>query len=55
MAGKADIALDAEVEPVVSHNLIGIIKGAQAPDEAVVLMAHWDHMGINPALRATRS
>jgi Zn-dependent M28 family amino/carboxypeptidase len=51
MAGKADIALDAKVERVISHNLIGIIPGAQAPDEAVVLMAHWDHMGINPALK----
>jgi Zn-dependent M28 family amino/carboxypeptidase len=29
-----------------SKNVAGILKGSVAPDEAVVITAHWDHFGI---------
>lgn len=47
--GGMTITLDADVQRVMSHNVIGLVRGAEAPDEAVVLMAHWDHMGRDPS------
>lgn len=41
--------LDVKVELGTSHNVIGMIPGTDLRDEAVVVMAHWDHLGIgNP-------
>lgn len=45
LAATVDLSFEASVRPITSHNLIGIVPGAEAPDESVVLMAHWDHMG----------
>ncbi|MDO5506659.1 MAG: M28 family metallopeptidase [Pseudoxanthomonas suwonensis] len=28
-----------------SRNVVGILPGSETPDEAVVYMAHWDHLG----------
>ena len=30
-------------------NVIGVVPGAEAPDEYILYMAHWDHLGTNPA------
>jgi hypothetical protein len=48
--GSAAIDFDAEAHAFDSHNVIGVIEGSSAPEESEVLMAHWDHMGVNPAL-----
>ncbi len=29
-------------------NVIGVLPGAEHPDEYVLYMGHWDHLGINP-------
>lgn len=29
-------------------NVVGVLKGAQRPDEYVLYMGHWDHLGMNP-------
>ena len=29
-------------------NVIGVLPGATAPDEYVLYMGHWDHLGVNP-------
>nr|WP_067055639.1 M28 family metallopeptidase [Mucilaginibacter sp. L294] len=29
-----------------SHNVIGIIKGTERPDETILYTAHWDHFGV---------
>jgi len=31
---------------VVSHNVVGIVKGSKHPDETVIYTAHWDHLGV---------
>ncbi|MGH8025993.1 MAG: M28 family metallopeptidase [Pseudoxanthomonas sp.] len=31
-----------------SRNVVGILPGSEKPDEAVVYMAHWDHLGKHP-------
>lgn len=33
--------------PVVSHNVLGVLKGAERPDEYVLYGAHWDANGHN--------
>lgn len=33
-------------ETCTSHNVAGMLKGKTAPDEAIVYVAHWDHLGI---------
>ena len=33
-----------------SHNVVGYVEGTVAPDEYVLVMGHWDHLGINDQL-----
>lgn len=40
--------MSGEVSSIVTRNVVGMIKGAEAPDECVVYTAHWDHMGSKP-------
>ena len=37
--------LDSTITEKSSRNVIGILPGTDAADEAVVYMAHWDHLG----------
>lgn len=34
-----------------SRNVIGTLQGSEAPDEYVLVVAHWDHLGRKPARR----
>ncbi|MFQ5562017.1 MAG: M28 family metallopeptidase [Parvularculaceae bacterium] len=29
-------------------NVVGVLRGSEAPDEYVLYMGHWDHLGLNP-------
>lgn len=40
--------LNQDVKTVKSRNVAGGIKGTTRPDEYVLYMAHWDHMGMDP-------
>ncbi|WP_298912438.1 M28 family metallopeptidase [uncultured Algimonas sp.] len=42
-----DAALDQQVATVESANVIGGVRGTVRPDEYVLYMAHWDHLGNN--------
>jgi Zn-dependent M28 family amino/carboxypeptidase len=33
-----------------SHNVLGLIPGSERPDEVIIFMAHWDHLGMDPTL-----
>ena len=33
-----------------SHNVVGYVEGSEMPNEYVLIMGHWDHMGMNPTL-----
>jgi Zn-dependent M28 family amino/carboxypeptidase len=35
----------SEFRSFISHNIIGILPGSEAPDEYVMHTAHWDHLG----------
>ena len=36
----------AKTEVVTSSNVVGILPGTARPDETVIYMGHWDHLGI---------
>ncbi len=38
--------INNKITTVSSRNVIGVIKGTTTPDEYVLYMAHWDHLGI---------
>ncbi|WP_230631372.1 M28 family metallopeptidase [Sphingomonas sp. Leaf37] len=42
---KASVSFDNQIKKQVSHNVVGILPGREAPDEYVLLSAHWDHLG----------
>ena len=39
-------SLEVQAQRGTSHNVIGIIPGTDLKDECVVVVAHWDHLGI---------
>ncbi|MBC6402248.1 MAG: M28 family peptidase [Hyphomonadaceae bacterium] len=45
-----DATLDQTIQTVESSNVAGGITGTRYPDEYVLYMAHWDHLGKNPDL-----
>ncbi|HNR78415.1 MAG TPA: M28 family metallopeptidase, partial [Parvularculaceae bacterium] len=46
---KASAKIVQTIKRSNDANVIGVLKGAEAPDEYVLYMAHWDHLGANPA------
>jgi len=44
------LILKNEVRRSTSRNVIARIPGESRPDEHVVFMGHWDHLGIDPSL-----
>ncbi len=42
---KASATISQTVEKRTSRNVIGTVRGETAPNEHVLLMAHWDHLG----------
>ena len=44
-----DAVINQEVKTTTSRNVAGGITGTTKPDEYVLYMAHWDHLGMNPA------
>ena len=45
LKAKMSVDLKSTVAEKSSRNVIGLLPGTEAPDEAVVYMAHWDHLG----------
>jgi Zn-dependent M28 family amino/carboxypeptidase len=42
---KASATINQTIRTEKSRNVIGTVKGAEKPDEHLLLMAHWDHLG----------
>ena len=41
----ASTSFESDVRRFTSHNIIGILRGTEAPEEYVLHTAHWDHLG----------
>jgi Zn-dependent M28 family amino/carboxypeptidase len=42
---KASTQVRNEIRRISSSNVIGVLEGAERPDEYVIYTAHWDHLG----------
>jgi len=42
-----DATINQSVNKTVSRNVVGGVRGTETPDEYVLYMAHWDHLGMN--------
>ncbi|MFC0679451.1 M20/M25/M40 family metallo-hydrolase [Lysobacter korlensis] len=42
---SASLELDSQISRKSSRNVVAKLPGAKRPDEAIVYMAHWDHLG----------
>src|SRR3546814_14107567 len=38
---------DLRLKQTQSHNVLALLPGSTRPDESVVYMAHWDHLGTH--------
>jgi len=47
---KASATLTSTIRETPSRNVIAVLPGRERPDERVVYVAHWDHLGVDPAL-----
>lgn len=44
---KASISIQNNLRELESSNVVGYIEGSKYPDEYVLYMAHWDHLGVD--------
>lgn len=46
---KASVSFDlaSTISEKSSRNVIGVLPGSERPDEAVIYMGHWDHLGAH--------
>jgi Zn-dependent M28 family amino/carboxypeptidase len=44
----ASVGVRNEVERGQSHNVVGMVRGSERPDEVFIYTAHWDHLGTLP-------
>lgn len=47
---NATASVENEIKRDVSKNVIAKITGSKRPDEYIIYSAHWDHLGIGPAV-----
>ncbi|GAB3826501.1 M28 family metallopeptidase [Hymenobacter jeollabukensis] len=44
-------SLTTKVRRMASKNVVAVLPGTERPDEYVLYTAHWDHLGIGPAVQ----
>lgn len=47
---KTSVYLKNTFREFVSNNIAAVIKGSKRPDEVLIYTAHWDHLGVGPAV-----
>ena len=47
---KLSATINQKVKTTTSRNVAGVLKGKTHPDEYVLYMAHWDHLGMSENL-----
>lgn len=45
---QLSVTVENEFEYIDTHNIAGYIPGSTYPEEHVIYMAHWDHLGVEP-------
>lgn len=49
MGYQMSVSLTNSIRKSDSYNVAGIIEGTEQPEEAILYMGHWDHLGRGPA------
>ncbi|VAV88228.1 Peptidase M28 [hydrothermal vent metagenome] len=44
------VSLNNTIRHVVSNNVVAVLPGTERPDEYIIHMSHWDHLGRDEAL-----
>ncbi|CAM3679599.1 M28 family metallopeptidase [Rheinheimera salexigens] len=47
LKAKANLTLRNQLTMAKSHNVVAQLTGSEAPNEYIVISAHWDHFGTN--------
>ena len=47
MNAKMSFNLKSTSVEKTSRNVVGLLPGSESPDEAIIYMAHWDHLGTH--------
>ncbi|MFQ5535329.1 MAG: M28 family metallopeptidase [Sphingomonadales bacterium] len=47
---KASVSVRNSLRETISNNVVAVLPGADRPDEYLIYMAHWDHLGADPAI-----
>lgn len=50
MGLSASVQIDNTLEESKTYNAAAALRGVERPDEQVIYTAHWDHLGIGPAV-----
>jgi Zn-dependent M28 family amino/carboxypeptidase len=45
LGGTAKVDFKTVIRQATSDNVVALLRGSERPEEAVVFMAHWDHLG----------
>jgi len=45
----ASMSVRNEFSYLDTHNIVGYIEGSKYPEEHIIYMAHWDHLGVDEA------
>lgn len=47
LQASVSFELESEVVEGASRNVIGVLPGTEKPEEVVIYMGHWDHLGVH--------
>jgi Zn-dependent M28 family amino/carboxypeptidase len=47
LKATASAGITQKIRSATSHNVVGLIRGTEKPEEVVIYSAHWDHLGRN--------
>jgi Zn-dependent M28 family amino/carboxypeptidase len=45
LGGQASVSLKTVTQKTSSNNVVALLPGTESPEEAILYMAHWDHLG----------
>ncbi len=48
---NASVSVSNKIKRDQSRNVVAKITGSERPDEYIIYSAHWDHLGIGPAIK----
>ncbi len=48
---RASLTLRNDIRHATSRNVVALLPGSERPDEILIYMAHWDHLGKDPSLQ----